>query len=287
MGFFNFDVKKLLLIIFIAALPLLSINMQRRPDELPWYLLALGYASNQVENLYVDFSTGVKGTTSLYLDLINIKKENRLLQRDNSEMRAQLAGFDELRLENERLNKLLGFKQKTKMELLSAKVIGRDIISNYQTIQINVGREQGLKKFLAVITVDGVVGYVIRLEQKTASVLMVTDRYAVVDALVQRTRARGIVEGKSRTSCRLRYIERANDVAVGDVIVTSGLVNNFPKGFPIARVTSVEETKFGVSQRVELAPIVNPANLEEVFVIMNPNSEEFTLPTPGSEEQAS
>lgn len=277
MRFFSFDLRKLILIIMVLALPLLSINMQRGPDEMPWYLRATSLVAARIQELFMNFSQGVRGTTSQYINLIDIKKNNRELVRQNAELQAQLALLDEVRRENERLSEILTFKSRTKMELISARVIGRDPIADFKGILINRGSEEGIRQGTAVITPFGVVGYVARVEAHTSSVRVLTDSYAVIDAVVQRTRARGIVEGKSRTACRLRYIERAVDVAVGDLIVTTGVANLFPAGFPIGKVTSVEETKFGVSQKVDIEPLVHPSTLEEVLVITNVNGESYIL----------
>ena len=278
MKFFNFDLRKLILVALIFALPLLSINMQRSPDELPWYLRATSFVATRIQDAFMGFSTGVRGTTALYLNLINVKKESNNLRKQNSELQAQMSLLEEVRRENGRFSGLLGFKARGKMDLIAAQVIGRDPVTDVEGILINRGMNDGIKHGLAVITPDGVVGYIARMDSNTASVRVLTDRYAVIDAVVQRTRARGIVEGKNRTTCRLRYIERAVDVAVGDLIVTTGIASLFPRGFPIGRVTSVEETKYGVSQKVDIEPLVHPSTLEEVFVIADPHGDDFTPP---------
>lgn len=211
----------------------------------------------------------------MYLNLVGIKKDNQQLLRENQELRAQLAASSELKLENERLNQLLEFKLNTKMELLAAKVIARDLSPDHESIRINRGYRQGLRKLMGVITVEGVVGYVLSTELDTAQILVITDRSAAVDALVQRTRARGLISGKDASAIRLRYLERADDVAVSDAVVTSGLKGTFPKGFPIGKVTSVRKTDFGISQEAVVEPVVSPSNLEEVFVVLDSGGEDF------------
>jgi DNA-binding CsgD family transcriptional regulator len=105
--------------------------------------------------------------------------------------------------------------------------------------------------------------------------MLITDRYAVVDGIVQRTRAHGIVEGKSQSSCALKYVERTEDVKEGDLVVTGGLDNIFPKGFPVAIVESVERKTFSVSLKVDLRPVVDPYKVEEVFIITDSAKEDF------------
>lgn len=275
MNFFAFDIRKLLIVIAVIALPILSINMKRNPGEEPWYRRPFTWFVAASQGGYSSFTSGVRGTTSMYLNLVGIKKDNQQLLRENQELRAQLAASSELKLENERLNQLLEFKLNTKMELLAAKVIARDLSPDHESIRINRGYRQGLRKLMGVITVEGVVGYVLSTEMDTAQILVITDRSAAVDALVQRTRARGLISGKDAAAIRLRYLERADDVAVSDAVVTSGLKGTFPKGFPIGKVTSVRKTDFGISQEAVVEPVVSPSNLEEVFVVLDSGGEDF------------
>lgn len=275
MNFFAFDLRKALIVLAVIALPLLSINMKRSPGEEPWYRQPFSATVSLIQSGYASFTGGVRGTTSMYLDLIGIKNENLSLQKENEELRAKLGALTELKLENERLTDLLDFKRSTSMRLLAAKVIARDISPDHYSIRINRGTRHGLNKLMGVITVEGVVGYVLHADAETAQILALTDRSAAIDAIVQRTRARGLVSGKSLSSCRLRYLERADDVAPGDMIVTSGLQGYFPKGFPIGKLTSVRKTDYGISQEAEVSPVVNPANLEEVFVVLDSGQEDF------------
>jgi rod shape-determining protein MreC len=212
----------------------------------------------------------------MYLNLINIKKDSQHLEDENRELRTRLEAMSELNKENDRLNELLGFRAKTKMNLIAARVMSKDLISDHNTLRINKGTHDGLKAGEAVITTGGVVGYIYRPQAFTSQVLLITDRYSVVDGIVARSRARGIVEGKSASNCSLRYVERSEDVKPGDLVVTSGLDNIFPKGFPVATVESVENKSYLVSLKVELKPIVDPDKVEEVFVITNAANEDLS-----------
>lgn len=288
-NFFSFDLRKFLLVLAVVVLPLIAANLQRdAADEVPWFARPFTFVAGLVQNGYSSFSSGVRGTTAMYLNLINIKKQNRVLTEENSELRAQLGALTELKLENERLNNLLNFSQKTKMNLLTAKVIGRDLFADHQSITINRGTRDGVLRNMAAITTGGVVGYVFRVEPFTAQILLLVDRYAVIDAIVQRSRARGIVEGSGPETTRLRYLNRSDDVQMGDLVVTSGLDNIFPKGFPIGTVTSVAKSRYGMTQDVEMKPVINASILEELFVVTNAQHEDFSPkePAPVPETQA-
>jgi rod shape-determining protein MreC len=272
---FNFDVRKIILILLLLPLPLISINMEQKPFSNNWVSQPLVLLSTSVQQVFYGFSEGVRGTAALYLNLVGIKKQSEEIKSKNQELEARLQQLSDLEIENSRLKSLLDFKQNTKMEIKAAQVIGRDLVTDHNTITINKGTQQGLKTGQAVISVQGVLGYVFRPSVHSSQVMLITDRYAVVDGIVQRTRARGIVEGKNSSSCVLKYVERSEDVKPGDLVVTGGLDNIFPKGFPIAVVESVERKTFSVSLKVDLKPVADPYKVEEVFVITNAGQEDF------------
>ena len=259
----------------VLALPLISINMQQRPQESHWLTTPFSLLASGVSENFFGFSHGVKSTTSMYIDLINIKKDSEHLQSQNNELNSRLQKMNELLVENERLRGLLNFKAQTKMNLVGAQVIGRDLVIDHNTITINKGTTEGLKSGQAVITTEGVLGYIFKADALTSHVMLITDRYAVVDGIVQRTRAHGIVEGKSQNGCSLKYVEKTEDVKEGDLVVTGGLDNIFPKGFPVAIVESVERKTFSVSLKVDLRPVVDPSKVEEVFVVIDAAKEDF------------
>jgi len=277
LNFLNFDLKKIIIISALVAIPLASVNMQQRSKDQPWILQPFYFLSGITQNSYAVFSSGVRSTTDLYLNLVDIKTTNRKLNQELAELKAQLGALTELKLENERLSQLLDFKHKTSMNLLAARIIGRDLLPDYDTVTIDRGENHGLKKGMGTITISGIVGYITSVEPSTAKILLITDRYAVVDGIVQRSRARGIVQGLTKDRCTLSFLKRSDDVKEGDVIVTSGLDNYFPKGFPIGTVLEVKKDQYGLGQEVSLQPTVNASNLEEVFVVLNSNNQDFEV----------
>jgi rod shape-determining protein MreC len=85
-----------------------------------------------------------------------------------------------------------------------------------------------------------------------------------------------LAEGTSHSNPHLRYLKRSDDVKVGDLIVTSGLFNIYPKGFPIGFVTSIDKSRYGMTQDVEIKPVVEALNLEELFIVTNANHQDLT-----------
>lgn len=277
MNFLNFDLKKLLSYLLILSLPLISINMQQNRLQQKWYDRPFSYISSATQSVFFAFTDSVRSNTALYLNLINIKKENLELKSLNRELQSRLETFEEAQNEISRLNQLLDFRSKSKMQLVAARIMSKDLVSDHKTLAINKGTEHGLVSGQAVITVGGAVGYVFKPQPTTSQILLITDRYSAIDGLVARSRARGIVEGTVSGSA-FQYVEKSEDIRPGDLVVTSGLDNIFPKGFPIATVEKVEDLANAVSLKVELKPVVDPDKIEEVFVIINAAFEDLTPP---------
>lgn len=250
--------------------------MEQKHDQSQWFNQPFSWLAGSIQGLFYDYSKGIKDNTARYINLINIKKDNEALKSQNKELQTQLLKFDEVTSENNRLKALLDFKQSTKMELVSAQVIARDLIPDHKTITINKGTDHGIKSGQAVMTLHGALGYIYKPSKKASHILLMTDRYAVIDGVIQRSRAQGIVEGKGNSDAVLKYVERTEDVKPGDIVVTGGLDNIFPKGFPIAVVEATEKKHISVSLKVELKPLVDPDKVEEVFVVLNAANQDLS-----------
>jgi rod shape-determining protein MreC len=145
-------------------------------------------------------------------------------------------------------------------------VIGRDATGLARTLVIDRGEADGITKGAAALAPEGIVGQVFLASAHAARVLLIADHNSGVDALVQRTRARGIVQGTAEGGCGLKYVKRTEDVQVGDTVVTSGLDGVFPKGVPIGHVVAVDKQGQGLFQYAEVAPRVDFGQLEELLV---------------------
>lgn len=280
MNFWNLNWRKVALIVLSALLPLLTINMEQKGRETMWIKQPFQMLAGSAEDMFFGFSHGIRSTTSFYLNLLDIKKNNFNLMQENAQIKTRLELLKELEMENTRLRDLLGFKQKSKMEMVAARVVGRDLVPDHNTLTLDKGSKQGLKAGQAVITLKGAVGVLLRVEDERSHVMLITDRYSVVDGLVQRTRAQGIVEGRGSNEgyLNLKYIDRTTELNKGDVIVTSDLDQIFPKGYPLAIVEKVEDKTYSVALKIELKPVIEASEIEEVFVVMKSHGEDFTPP---------
>lgn len=212
----------------------------------------------------------VSGTWSEVADLLQVRGENAVLRERARRLAQELDRLGEVELENTRLRKLLEFRQTLAGDVLTARVIGRDATGLARTLTIDRGERDGLGRGAAVLAPEGIVGQVFLASRHAARVLLISDHNSGVDALVQRTRARGIVQGTVDAGCALKYVKRTEDVQVGDELVTSGLDGIFPKGMPVGRVVAIDKRGQSLFQSAEVAPRVDFDQLEEVLVTRRP-----------------
>lgn len=204
-----------------------------------------------------------------YFYLVSVAHENRDLKQAYHRVIEKNNQLHEVELSNDRLRNLLNFQKTVTVQVIAAEVIAKDPSPWYKTIIIDKGKLEGIKAGYPVVVAEGIVGQVVEASQRNAKVLLIIDRNSSVDALIQRTRARGVVKGESETLCQLDYVLRKIDVEVGDTVVSSGLDGVYPKGLRIGRVSSVIKPNAGIFQGVSVSPYVNFEKLEEVLIIMN------------------
>jgi rod shape-determining protein MreC len=131
-----------------------------------------------------------------------------------------------------------------------------------------------VRKDLPVITDQGVVGRVIETSWHVSRILLVTDTNSNIDGLIQSSRVQGILQGAGASGCALKYVAKTEDVKAGDVVLSSGLVVTFPKGLMLGVVTRADKKDSGLFQKIDVAPAVDFARLEEVLVLLiQPESE--------------
>lgn len=217
------------------------------------------------------FSKGSRTILDRYVFLVNAEKERNELTKEVAYLKTKLAALQEVELENNRLRDALHFGEKIPEPLLAAHVVAHDVSTDYFAIRIDKGSEHGVRAGMGVISPSGLVGRVLRASSRYSDVLALVDPGSNVDAIVQRSRARGIVSGQSKTlTCRLKYVDRSEDVAVNDVVVSSGFHSIFPKGLVIGYVSAVIPDPNGILQTVVVKSAVDIYRLEEVFIVLSP-----------------
>lgn len=228
----------------------------------------------------VSFVAGsLSGTWRGVEGLFRARDEVATMRGRLQELERNATKLDELALENARLRELLDFRAQQSDDYLSARVIGYDATGRARTITIGIGELDGVTRGAAVIAPAGVVGHVFRTSPHAARVLLITDHNSGVDALVQRTRARGIVEGREVGGVGLKFVPRTESLQVDDEVVTSGMDRIFPKGLPVGAISYVDKRGQGLFQYASIRPAVDFDRLEEVLVLRRTPPPESTTTT--------
>ena len=202
-----------------------------------------------------------------YVFLVDTRQENVRLKEERDRLRIENSAANELLLENERLRQELDFRKTRPPSTVAVQVIGKDLAPASSTVTISKGSADGIRKDMAVITPEGVVGKVQAALSGTAKVILLTDPGSTVAVRVQRNREEGLLEGKL-TSCALKFVSYYADIQEGDLLVTSGLDGIYPKGLPVATVTRVKKHEASTFQTVVAKPAVRLSRLEEALVLV-------------------
>lgn len=228
---------------------------------------SVGLLGAPVQAVVRVLAEGIGATVDRYALSVGAHREAEGLRQELAELKRELLAVEEIAQENHRLRALLEFKETVTLALEPARVVGRSASAWFRTIVLDRGSDHGVLTDSPVVTSAGVIGRVYEVGPKASRVLLITDPSSAVDAIVQRTRAQVVVEGRLGATCRLLYLARGDDAAVGDRVVTSGLGGVFPKGLLLGEITRVDVTLGDVFQRAELAPSADFSRLEEVFIV--------------------
>lgn len=203
-----------------------------------------------------------------FQELETLRSQNEELQKLVDQLVIENIRLREAEIENITLRQQLGFKEANRdYQLVSAQVIGRDPSNLLEYITIDRGSEDGIAAGMPVVTSQGLVGRVVETYPRSSRVLLITDASSSVNALIQNSRATGVIQGKPGGGVVMRYIQQGEEVKVGDLVLTSGLGGNFPRRLVIGQVTAVRQKDIELFQEAEVEPTVEFDHLEMVMII--------------------
>ena len=284
----NFALK--LTILALTAVLLLALQQTGR----------LGTVEGLVTLVTAPGQSGLSSLTNrLSQSLSNLRNYRNLQQRVTElESITQSLIVENLRLkeverENQRLRELLAFAEtKPSFEFrggqIIARVIGQNSTNFLNFAMIDLGSRHGIRVGMPVVDEQGLVGRINSVTATTSKVLLITDSSSTVNAILQASRLTGIINGAPGSNPVMGFIPQGTEVGVGEVVLTSGMGGNFPKGIPIGQVVDVRQRDVNVFQEAVVRPTVNFGRLEFVMVITNYDPIEFvpsldTLPEPAGE----
>jgi rod shape-determining protein MreC len=269
-------IKEYRFYIFLLAfllIPVVAIDTSTRsPRDYRFHDRVIVFITSPIQALISGTLDELAGFFQNYVFLWNTRRDHLQIIEENRKLLGTIAQLQEAQHENSRLRRLIRFQEEFKLETVVARVVARDVSSEFRALRINRGETSGIRKDMAVVTNEGVVGRVLRTTASTSDVVTVLDLLSAVDSFVARSRARGVVTGRTESVCQLKYALRTDDIEPGDVLISSGLGGIFPKGIPVGTVSRVDRKAYGISQDVEVRPSVDFSRLEEVLVVTHAES---------------
>jgi rod shape-determining protein MreC len=211
---------------------------------------------------------GIRGAWRHYFALQNTSRENDRLRHENDTLKLELNQLQSKAAEADRLGMLLSFRQSHQnISMVAARVIGTSADTASQTLYLDRGERDGIRRNMGVITPDGVVGKIIESYRDASQVLLLTDKDSGVGAKLAESGIQSPVGGVGEPLLTMKYVANDDVVNIGDRVVTSGMDRIFPRDLPVGTVTQIKAGN--PFKQIRLRPAANLERLEEVVVLLS------------------
>ena len=264
-----------LIVLSIVSVLLLTFYI-REGDTGPIHAVRAGVVTitSPVRSLGSVIASPFNGLGNIFANLTASQETLDELREQNKELTAQVAELSEAQETATRLEGLLELKSTYNLQSTAARIVGSSTDAWSRTVTIDKGSLDGLAINMPVTDSSGVIGQIIEVAPNSAVVRLITDEASGVSAMVQSTRAQGILQGQPDGTLRLEYVSVDADVKEGDIIVTSGIGGIYPKGLPLGTVASVEREPNALYYTVVVNVTSTTENNEEVLVITSLTEEQ-------------
>lgn len=265
--FFKRGPAPLALLSLYVALSVALLLIDARLQTLEVVRQALSMFSEPVQHFAHWPAQWVEQSAGYLSSVARLQEENAQLKRARLDNVTVLLRAEQLEVENERLRKLLGVKERQQASGHVAQILyaARDPFS--RRIVIDKGQQDKVAPGQPVIDDAGLVGQVTRVFPFVSEVTLITDKEQAVPVQIVRTGQRSVVFGLGTGQLELRFLPANADVQNGDLLVTSGLDGVFLPGFPVAKVVHIERDTSYSFARIYCLPVAAAENFSEVMVL--------------------
>lgn len=173
--------------------------------------------------------------------------------------------------ENQKLQSTLHFLKTNNFQAVVANIIAKEsVVDSNGNLIINRGTQDGLRAGLGVVSEEGVIiGKIVDIKDTTAVVCLTTSPNCQLAAAIQnQAKTQGITDGDLGLTIKMNYIPQLEKISGGDMVITSGLGGDIPRGLLIGRVAQVYNASNAVWQEATIEPLVEAADLTVVSVII-------------------
>ncbi|HLW84907.1 MAG TPA: rod shape-determining protein MreC [Candidatus Sulfotelmatobacter sp.] len=271
--------RNLVILVGVLFLQILGLAVQvKRSSDTENTRLIRVWAVDMVtpfERVLIWAQNGTGGLWHNYIYLRGVRAENRQLKDQIEQLRLEQVRLNEDAVQAHRLQALLAFKEQFISKTVAAQVIGSSGTDTSRILYIDKGDKDHLKRDMAVITSDGVVGKVLQVFPSVSQVLLINDQSSGVGTILEKSRLQGFLKGAANGEVALEGVMSDEQVAPGEKALTSGGDQIFPKGLLIGTVTNVATGK-DLFLNIAIKPAVNLSKLEEVLVVVERQERQAT-----------
>jgi len=238
-----------------------------------------GAALNPVQKVIYSANKRVENFIDFYLRYETVKVENETLLKENIELNEKLRNYDVLAEENKNLTEMFSFKnRRNEYNYVGANIIGNSgggIITSYT---IDIGSKDGVKRGMAVMTPEGIVGQVTDVASTYALVeTLSSENVSIHVTTVENVENTGILVGyqgaDKKQMAKINYLPIDSSIKEGDSIVTSGLGKFYPPNIFVGTVTKIIEDKGNLMKTAIIETAVNFKGIQSLYIIVPKDSE--------------
>jgi rod shape-determining protein MreC len=244
-------------------LALSGIGLLRPVEDVSYTVLS------PIETLLRSAAEPVADIVANYGDVRDLTRENEALRAEIERLNAESARLREETARNEELERLLQTRNALAAdEFVTASVVAREPSNLRQLVAIDVGRDDGVREGMPVVTEGkALVGTISKVDSDHAWVTLITDIDSAVSSLLLESREQGVVAGGYNRRLRMEFVAQNAAVKEGDTVLTSGLGGSYPKDLVIGKVTGVSANRQELFRSVTVEPLASLSRLETVLVM--------------------
>ena len=217
-------------------------------------------------------STAVTGFFESVSTMRSAQTDNDILNQKIQTLEVEVQKSKELAVENERLKKLLTFKEQTEYNVLTAQIIGRDTSAWFDTAIINVGSLDGVKLNMPIVVDGGLVGRITAVSPLTSQIDLITRDKSGMGAIVGElgvSNALGVVKGTGKKDqLEMSYVPGYMTVEAGEIVYTTGQGGVYPEGLKLGEITEVRSGSATVPHQIFIRPTAKISSMQEVAVLV-------------------
>jgi rod shape-determining protein MreC len=259
----------LFLALMLGTLALMLSDRRSVPRDRHWAVHALLDVAAPIQKAITRPVHSVRDTWQRYVALVDVEEENRALHGQLAALEQENLQLREALVASGQLQRIAQMRRDFEVPLLPAQVVGQDASPWSHALLLDRGRTAELRSGMPVIVDQGIVGLLSATTLHAARAMLILDRRSAVDAMVQRSRARGLVRGLGGDELEFVFMVRGDDVQVGDEVISSGMGGVYPKGVRVGTVVSVRADRELLLHTARVRPAVDFGRLEQVFVVLH------------------